>query len=137
MSALPASKAPRCGLTQQTPARESRTGVRAGQAARSSRAAKASGLFFERHRHVGVGRKADLAVLDIRNQPERDEVMMPFMAALALDDLGARVRLGQLDAVAFDLVDGADMDAVRTDDLHVPGSGLHRPWSFSCVEYGC
>ena len=32
---------------------------------------------------------------------------------------GIRVVLGQQDAVALDLVDGADMLAVRPDDLHM------------------
>jgi hypothetical protein len=39
--------------------------------------------------------------------------MVPFMASLAA------VGLGQLDALAVDMVDRADMDAVGADDFHM------------------
>ena len=39
--------------------------------------------------------------------------LMPLMRALAA------VLLRELDAPAFDLVDGADMNAVSADDFHV------------------
>jgi len=97
--------------------------------------APGSGLFFlfEGHRDVGVGGQADLVALDTRDQAGRDEVVVPGMRALPLGDVGTRILLGQLDAVALDLVDGADMDAVGADDFHMfldlagVGHGI-APW---------
>ncbi|GEM72267.1 hypothetical protein SAQ01S_20330 [Sphingomonas aquatilis NBRC 16722] len=41
-----------------------------------------------------------------------------MLGALPVFGAGA-VVLGELDALAFDMVDGADVDAVRADDLHM------------------
>ncbi len=86
-------------------------------------------LFLERHRDVGVGGEPHLAVLDRGDEAQRDVMMMPFMAALTLDDLRARVLLGQLDAVALDMVDGTDMDAVGADDF-----GMFL--DLACIDHG-
>ncbi len=40
-------------------------------------------LFLERHSDVGVGAEPHLIALHIGDQAERDEVMVPFMAAFA------------------------------------------------------
>jgi len=54
-----------------------------------------------------------LAVLDVRDEADRDVVVLGALPVLRL----RRVVLGQLDAVALDVVDGADMGAVGADDL--------------------
>ncbi|GAA0668283.1 hypothetical protein GCM10009102_18130 [Sphingomonas insulae] len=41
-----------------------------------------------------------------------------MLAALPVLRAG-RIVLGQLDALAIDMVDGADMDAIGADDLHM------------------
>jgi len=88
------------------------------------------GFFLERDRDVTVRAKADLAVLDIGDQAERDVVVMPFVARRAFVDLRARILLGQLDAAALDSVDRADMDAVCADDF---GMFLN----LRCVDHAC
>jgi len=57
-------------------------------------------FFFHRHRDVGVRREPDLVAFDAGNQAFADEMMMPLMRSLAA------VLLRQLDAAAFDFVDG-------------------------------
>ena len=74
-------------------------------------------LFFERHGDVGVRAQAYDTILDIGDQAERDEVVVPFMGAMPFVDQRARILLGQLDAAALDVVDRADMDAVGADDF--------------------
>src|ERR1700753_481712 len=76
-------------------------------------------LFFEQHGIRRGCRKTHLVALDFRNQPHIDVVMMPLVRAFAT------VLLRQLDPVAFDLVDGPDMDAIRADDLHVLFDACH------------
>ena len=95
------------------PARASRT------AAAASGSERLAVLFlFEGDRDGRIGRQADLVTLDLGDETDGDEVVMVGMEAF-LDalDVGTAVLLGQLDTVALDLVDGADMDAVRADDF--------------------
>ncbi len=49
---------------------------------------------------------------------------------------GLRVVPGELDAVAFDMVDGADRLAVGADDFHVLSDegGVHATFSFGSVR---
>ena len=70
-------------------------------------------FFLERHRHIGVGREADLVSFDIGNQPDRDIMVMPLVTT------SPRMDLGQLDTMTVDMVDGAYMDAVGADDFHM------------------
>ena len=51
------------------------------------------------------------AVFDFGNQPAGDEMVMPFMAAFAT------VLLGQLDAVALNVIHRADMNAIGANDF--------------------
>jgi hypothetical protein len=76
-------------------------------------------FFLERHRDIGIGAQPHLIALDIGDEADRDVMVMPGMAALSTFDLGARILLGQLDPVAIDMVDGADMDAVGADHFHM------------------
>jgi hypothetical protein len=91
------------------------------------------------NRDVGVGAQPHRIALDAGDQALRDVMVVPGMAALPFLDIGAGVRLGQLDAVAFDMVDGADMDAVGTDYVHMlldlaeVGHG-HSPVMVSAAE---
>ena len=77
-------------------------------------------LFLDKGLRVGGGRRqADLVALYFRDQPGRDEVVVAGVASFRAFDLGAAVLLGQLDPVALDLVDRADMDAVGADHFHM------------------
>jgi uncharacterized protein involved in copper resistance len=56
---------------------------------------------------------------------------------VALVSAEAAVRLGQLDPVAFDMVDGADRDAVGADHLHMLANivkAAHRLAPFSSSQ---
>ena len=70
-------------------------------------------FLFEGDGDIAVRRKPDLVAFDIGDEAERDEVVVALMRALAA------VRLGQLDAVALDVIDSADMHAVGSDDFHM------------------
>src|SRR5690606_4620214 len=59
------------------------------------------------------GRQPHLVALDLRDQRQRDGMVMAPMATLAA------VLLRQLDVVAVNAVDGPDMDAIGADDFHV------------------
>ncbi len=85
--------------------------------------ARASELFarlflFKGYRDIGIGRQPHLVTLDIGDETAGNEVMMARMPLGTLD-LGARVLLGQLDAVALNAVDGTDMNAVSADHFHM------------------
>jgi hypothetical protein len=69
-------------------------------------------FFFHRHRASAFAESLTLLPYS-GNQAFADEVMMPLMRALVA------VLLRQLDAIAFDLVASADMNAVNADDFHV------------------
>ena len=83
--------------------------------ARGGRLAQALGVpfFLELDGDVAIGGKPHLVALDRRDQAERDIMMVALVRALAA------VGLGQLDPVAFDPVDGADMDSVGADHFHI------------------
>src|SRR5947199_4664613 len=68
-------------------------------------------LLFEGHRNIGVGGQANLRSFHARNEAQLDVVTMPLMEALAT------IALAELDPVADDAIDGADMYAVGADDL--------------------
>jgi hypothetical protein len=68
-------------------------------------------LFLEGNRNFSIGGKAHSIAFDIGDQFEGDEVVMPLVTALPA------VLLGQLDAVAFDVINCADMNAVGSDDF--------------------
>jgi hypothetical protein len=70
-------------------------------------------LFFHRHRDICVRGKSDLVAFDTGNEAFIDEVVMPLVGTLST------VLLRQLDATTFDLVDGADMNAVSANDFHM------------------
>src|SRR5437763_5396516 len=61
---------------------------------------------------VAARGQADLVALDLGHEAARDEMVMPFMS-------DAAVGADQLDAVVFDLVDGADVNAVGADHFHM------------------
>src|SRR6188474_1067269 len=78
-----------------------------------SRGLRDSGLLLYRHCDVAVRREANLVAFHIRHETAVDVVMMAFVPTLAT------VSLGQFDAVLFDPIDGADMDAVRANYFHM------------------
>jgi hypothetical protein len=57
--------------------------------------------------------KADLVAFHLGDEAAINEVVMALVASLAA------VLLGQLDAVAFNPVDSANVDTIRSDDFHV------------------
>jgi len=68
-------------------------------------------FFLKRNGHIGVGGKADFVAFDVSDQSGRDIVVVSLVTpAAALDP-------GQFDAVAIDMIDGADVHAIGTDDL--------------------
>jgi hypothetical protein len=69
-------------------------------------------FLLEGHRNIGVGRQAHLVALHLSYQTARDEVMMTLMAAEILG-------LGQLDSIAVDPVDRADVDPIGSDHFHM------------------
>src|ERR1700761_2700930 len=65
-----------------------------------------------------IGSLGDGHLVVDRRAPARRDGMMATA--------GIGVVLGQYDAVAADLVDGADMRAVRSDDVHMLGNPVKR-----------
>jgi hypothetical protein len=71
-----------------------------------------AGFFlFEGHGHIGIGAEPHHTFMDIRDQATRNEMMMALMRAVAA------ILPRELDAVADDMVDSADMHTVRADDF--------------------
>ena len=66
---------------------------------------------LEHERDVAIGRKADGVVVDGGNKSAIDKMVVSFVAALSL------ILFGQLDAVTFYPIDGADMHAVSANDF--------------------
>src|SRR6516165_5988155 len=77
------------------------------------RSGRALLFLLHHHRNSRVGGEADLVAFDVCDESLVDVVVMALVAALAA------VLLGQLDAVAFDAVDGADVNAVGPDHFHM------------------
>lgn len=69
-------------------------------------------LFLERDRDGGVRGKAKLVSLDVSKQAAVDVMPMPLVSTLAA------IRSRQPDATICEAVDGADVNAVSTDDFH-------------------
>ena len=65
------------------------------------------------HRDVTVRGETNLVAFDGGHETAVDIVMMAFVPTLAT------VSPGQFDAILFDPVDGADMDAVRANHFHM------------------
>src|ERR1700731_5469832 len=69
-------------------------------------------LLFEGHGNCCIGGKTDLWALNARHEADFDVVMMPRVHPVTA------VALFELDAVAYDAIDCADMDTISPDDLH-------------------
>jgi hypothetical protein len=70
-------------------------------------------FFFHRDRNGSDGRKPDFVAFHLSNQAAINEVMMALVASLAA------VLFSQLDAVAFNLINRANMDTIGPDYFHV------------------
>jgi hypothetical protein len=68
---------------------------------------------LHRHRDVAVRRETNLVAFYVGHEAAVDVVMMASVSALAT------VSLGEFDAVLFDPIDGADMDAVSANYFHM------------------
>jgi hypothetical protein len=86
-------------------------------------------MLFEGDGDVGIGGKPDLFAFDIRHQTDVDVVMVGRLVALTA------ILLGQLDAVAVNVVDSADVNPVGSDNFHVrlDLAGIHG-WSLLMKE---
>jgi len=71
-------------------------------------------LFFHRDRYGPVRRQAYHLPFDVRDQPQIDKVMMAFVASFTA------VGLGEPDPAVLDALDSSNMNAVRSDDFHMP-----------------
>jgi len=68
-------------------------------------------FFFKCDGYICICGKAHGAVFDSRDLTTADEVVVPFMVAFTA------IFFGQLDTVADNPVNGANMNAVRADDF--------------------
>lgn len=70
-------------------------------------------LFFFKEDGVGTGRRQPHSAILINpgDQSLADIMMMPGVTSLAA------IRLDQLDTIAIDVIDSADMDAISADNL--------------------
>src|SRR3984957_1606719 len=83
-------------------------------------------LFFQGDGDRTDGGEPHLVAFNAGHQATIDIVVMPLVRTFST------VLLGQLDPVAFDLIDGADVNAVGADDFHVlldVSHCLQLPWS--------
>ena len=81
-------------------------------------------LFFQGNGDRADGGEPHLVAFNPCNQASLDIVVMALVRSFSA------VLFGQLDPVALDLVDGADVNAVGADDFHVLldiGHGLQLP----------
>src|SRR3546814_11732509 len=62
-----------------------------------------------------LGRQAHRITLDIGDEADGDVMMLRALAVRPLRAVG----LGQLDPVTVQVIDGADMDTVRADHVHM------------------
>src|SRR6185312_447063 len=79
-----------------------------------------SGLLLHGHRDVTVRGETDLVAFHVGHEASVDIVMMAFVPTLPT------VSLGQFDAVLFDPIDGADMDAIRANYFHMLLNAAHN-----------
>jgi hypothetical protein len=70
-------------------------------------------VLFEGDGNVAIGGKTKLVAFDVRYQTDIDVVMMVGLVA------PPAIVFGHLDAAALDAVDGADMNSVGSDNLHM------------------
>jgi hypothetical protein len=70
-------------------------------------------VLFEGDGNVAIGGKTNLVAFDVRHQADIDVVMMGGLVTLPT------VIFGHLDAAALDVVNGADMNAVGSHNLHM------------------
>jgi hypothetical protein len=70
-------------------------------------------LFFKGDRDIGVGRKANSIALHLGDQAMRHVVMVPFVCSFST------ILLGKLDAVPFNMVNGANMHTICTNYFSV------------------
>lgn len=70
-------------------------------------------LFFFKEDGVGTGRRQPHSAILVNpgDQSLADIMMMPGVTSLAA------IRLDQLDTIAIDVIDSADMDAISADNL--------------------
>src|SRR3546814_17492187 len=72
-------------------------------------------LFEHVLRVLRGGRQAHRITLDIGDEADGDVMMLRALAVRPLRAVG----LGQLDPVTVQVIDGADMDTVRADHVHM------------------
>jgi hypothetical protein len=103
------------GDETQGAARETWRGKKAlrGHLQGASTAAGPLFFFFHRDRHGTDRRQANLVSFDVRNEAAVDKVVVTLVTSLAA------VPPGQLDAVAFDPIDRADVNTIGPDDFHM------------------
>src|SRR3954447_22521928 len=70
-------------------------------------------FLFHGHRNGSDRREADFGAFHFRNETAVNEVVMALVASLAT------VLFGDLNAATFNVIDRADMVAIRADDFHV------------------
>lgn len=68
-------------------------------------------FLLKRNGDVSIGRKTDRLTFNLSNQAQIKIVMMALMFSFPA------ILLCQLDPIAFDAVDSANMNTVRTDDF--------------------
>jgi len=77
------------------------------------RTARSLFLFLHRDGHGTDRRQANLVSFHVRDEVPVDEVVVTLVTSLAA------VLLGQLDPVAIDPIDRADVNAIGADDFHM------------------
>src|SRR6476646_7767325 len=93
---------------------QEQTGLPSGRTYNSAQGLwRESGLLLHRHRDVAVRRETNLVAFHVGHETAVDVVVMAFVPTLAA------VSLSQFDAVLFDPIDGADMNAVRANYFHM------------------
>src|SRR6476660_10515114 len=78
-----------------------------------------SGLLLHRHCHVAVRRETNFVSFHVGHETTVDVVVMAFVPTLTT------ASLGQFDAVLFDPIDGADVNAVRANYFHMLSNTAH------------
>ena len=86
-------------------------------------------FLFHRDSNGSDRRQANLVSFYAGDEAAIDEVVMAFVAAFAT------VLLGQLNAVAFNFINGADVDAIGADDFHMLSDVGHRKLLLGCSRF--